>query len=215
MKSVKPEATARRSFVETYGLTTDDLVFVKSLSPGLVVPIRSFAAEIRNWNGENSFAGNWIASTAELGEWYRSVGAIREGRFLCDIDSAEHANVAVLGSNVANKLFPLGNALGQTIRLGGKARVWTVVGVMREQQGELASFNDAVIVHLAANRALHGDTVMVRSSGTRGMEAVQFSHILVQPGAGQSLKGMVQLLQARLETAHQRKDWEVVSSGVR
>lgn len=52
---------------------------------------------------------------------------IAEGRFFSAADQNEARSVAVLGSDVAGKLFPEGGALGRIIRVGSKP--YTVVGV--------------------------------------------------------------------------------------
>ena len=54
-----------------------------------------------------------VATTPE----YSDINKIQVsvGRFLVERDSKEKQNVCVLGSTVANKLFPFGNAIGQAI----------------------------------------------------------------------------------------------------
>jgi putative ABC transport system permease protein len=53
------------------------------------------------------------------------------GRFYTDIESKSARQVAVLGSEVANKLFPLGDALDKTIKVGTEN--YQVVGVLSKQ----------------------------------------------------------------------------------
>ena len=53
---------------------------------------------------------------------------VAAGRFLADVDVADRKRVAVLGAAVAKALFPLGSALGETVRLGGDW--YQVVGVL-------------------------------------------------------------------------------------
>jgi putative ABC transport system permease protein len=53
------------------------------------------------------------------------------GRFYTDIESKSARQVAVLGSEVANKLFPLGDALDKNIKIGTKN--YEVVGVLAKQ----------------------------------------------------------------------------------
>ena len=54
-----------------------------------------------------------------------------QGRFYSDIESNASRNVAVLGSEINNKLFPKGDALDKTIKIGGVN--YKVVGVLSEQ----------------------------------------------------------------------------------
>ncbi len=54
-----------------------------------------------------------------------------QGRFFSDVESKSARNVVVLGSDVAQKLFPLGNALDKEIKIGNEP--FKVVGVLTEQ----------------------------------------------------------------------------------
>lgn len=54
-----------------------------------------------------------------------------QGRFFSDIESNSSRNVAVIGSEIYKKLFPRGDALDKTIKIGGVN--FKVVGVLAEQ----------------------------------------------------------------------------------
>ncbi|MBK7378160.1 MAG: ABC transporter permease [Ignavibacteriales bacterium] len=54
-----------------------------------------------------------------------------QGRFYSEIESEGSRNVAVIGSEIAKTLFPLGDALDKTIKVG--AQNFKVVGVLTEQ----------------------------------------------------------------------------------
>lgn len=56
---------------------------------------------------------------------------INEGRFLNAADDRSHAKVAVIGLNVANQLFPEGNAIGKFINVYGI--YYKVVGIASQQ----------------------------------------------------------------------------------
>ena len=53
---------------------------------------------------------------------------IAEGRFFTDEENALHANVVVIGNDVANTLFPYSNAVDQNVAING--RLYRVVGVL-------------------------------------------------------------------------------------
>ena len=53
------------------------------------------------------------------------------GRFFTELESNAGRNVVVLGYEIANQLFPRGDGLDQSIRIGGKK--FKVVGVLDEQ----------------------------------------------------------------------------------
>jgi putative ABC transport system permease protein len=77
-------------------------------------------------------AGGRTASVIAIGTTpaYRDATRldIVAGRFLADVDVADRKRVAVLGASVARALFPLGSAVGETLRLGGDW--YQVVGVL-------------------------------------------------------------------------------------
>ncbi len=54
-----------------------------------------------------------------------------QGRFYSDVESNSSRNVAVIGSEIYKKLFPRGDALDKTIKIGGVN--YKVVGVLAEQ----------------------------------------------------------------------------------
>ncbi|GIV99194.1 ABC transporter permease [Roseiflexus sp.] len=81
---------------------------------------------------------------------------VAEGEFIGDSDVRAVASVVVLGANVADTLFPGGDAVGQRVRLGGQS--FRVIGVIAAQGGSaFGSVDDSVIVPLAtAQRRLFG-----------------------------------------------------------
>src|SRR5512132_399850 len=56
---------------------------------------------------------------------------IGEGRYFSDEENARHANVVVIGRDVANTLFPFSNAVDQNVTINGRA--YQVVGVLAER----------------------------------------------------------------------------------
>jgi putative ABC transport system permease protein len=74
-------------------------------------------------------AGNLIGVSASLPELRDLPTA--QGRFFTASEEQAHAPVAVIGEAIRAKLFPASNALGQTLRAGG--REYTVVGVLEAQ----------------------------------------------------------------------------------
>jgi putative ABC transport system permease protein len=65
---------------------------------------------------------------------------IAEGRYFSDEDNARHANVAVIGRDVANTLFPFVNALDKEISINGRG--YRVVGVLAERDVFLVGAED-------------------------------------------------------------------------
>jgi putative ABC transport system permease protein len=82
--------------------------------------------------------------------------SMAEGDFISDDQVSSNANVVVLGANIATRLFPAGDSLGQAIRINGQS--FKVVGVLASKGGGgFGSVDDGVIVPLStAQRKLFG-----------------------------------------------------------
>jgi ABC-type antimicrobial peptide transport system permease subunit len=65
---------------------------------------------------------------------------INEGRYFTDEENAKHANVLVIGIDVANTLFPYMNAIDQEITINGRG--YRVVGVLAERDVFLVGAED-------------------------------------------------------------------------
>jgi putative ABC transport system permease protein len=63
-----------------------------------------------------------------------------EGRYFTDEENARHANVLVIGRDVANTLFPFSNAIDQPVTINGRA--YSVVGVLAERDVFLIGAED-------------------------------------------------------------------------
>jgi putative ABC transport system permease protein len=68
------------------------------------------------------------------------VTTVAEGRFFSEEENSMHANVAVIGRDVANTLFPYTNALGQDVTINGRA--YRVIGVLAEREIFLVGAED-------------------------------------------------------------------------
>ena len=68
------------------------------------------------------------------------VTTVAEGRFFSEEENSMHANVAVIGRDVANTLFPYINALGQDVTINGRA--YRVIGVLAEREIFLVGAED-------------------------------------------------------------------------
>ncbi len=82
---------------------------------------------------------------------------VASGRFFGETDEVDGRQVAVLGLDVADPLFPGMEPLGQELRL--KGRPFTVIGVL-ERRGSflgMVSMDNVVIVPLRTFETLYGD----------------------------------------------------------
>src|SRR5436190_14158530 len=76
--------------------------------------------------GNRSSSGVWIVGNNEQSALVRQLN-VKEGRFLSQADVDGSRPVCVLGSEIAEKLFPQGHAVGERIQIAG--RNFDVIGV--------------------------------------------------------------------------------------
>ncbi len=100
-----------------------------------VLPVNSSTATIRI--GQNSLSATVtgvLSSYAEILDY-----EVSEGTFFSLSDNMANRQVVVLGSDIAEELFPDGNAIGEYVSIfRNQAKSYQVVGVMQEKD---ASFN--------------------------------------------------------------------------
>jgi putative ABC transport system permease protein len=114
----------------------------------------------------------------------------KSGRFLTEADLQFRQNVALLGSSVAEELFPLGNPLGREIRINGTP--FTVIGLLEEQGAGLGgSGDDKIIIPLTTAQRL------LRTSG--------IGTIYLQASAPDAVDRVISGVEAAL-TLHFRDD---------
>ncbi len=190
VRSQKPPESAnqnqggnQRSFVSKFGLTRDDLAVIRENFPdaSAVVPLKEIGSQLlRDDRRRTSQA---FGTTPEL----QSVANLRmaRGRYLTQADMEERALVAVIGADVAEKLFPLADPLGQTIRIDRKP--FLVVGVL-EPIGLAGGAGAALIgrdinldvhVPMTGARETFGDTVVRTESGSMQANETQISEIYI------------------------------------
>ena len=108
------------------GLRSQDADSVRRVVPGVraVAPVR--LAELEADAGGRSAGVTVVGATPSYREATRL--DLARGRFLADLDVSDRKRVAVLGAAVATRLFPLGDPLGESLRVGGD---WfQVIGVL-------------------------------------------------------------------------------------
>jgi putative ABC transport system permease protein len=224
VRSVKPpddSATSSRSFVTTYGLTARDLARLETFGAAVsrTVPLRVFPSEARFLERIVPNA-RVIATVPE----YADVNKLElaGGRFLDEADDREMKNVAVLGSEVADRLFPFENALGRTVQV--RSHFFVVVGVCRDRMptggtgGSQAAedYNRDIYIPFQTSRKRFGDVIFTRSSGSRSAERVDISQVTLTVDAEVDTREGRAKVQAvgdevkrMLERDHFKKDYAV------
>jgi putative ABC transport system permease protein len=222
VRSVKPPDegnTSRRSFVAFYGLTYDDYERFLTI-PDIIcrVPMRVFPTEAR------SLGIMTHSRLVATGPAYTDVHQLEmsSGRFINDDDERKMENVAVLGSELANDLFPFGKAVGNTLQLGN--HFYKIIGVVKDRMptggtgGSQAAedFNHDVYIPLSTCRVRFGERIFIRQSGSRSGEKVDLHQVTLTVDADietdegrDRVKAVGELIKAMLVSNHLKKDWAV------
>jgi putative ABC transport system permease protein len=222
VRSVKPPDegnTNRRTFVAMYGLTYDDFErFLTIPDISRRVPMRVFPTEAR-YLGKMAHS-RLVATTPEYTDVHQI--ELSSGRFLTATDERQMDNVAVLGSQLADDLFPFEDPLGKTVRLG--VHFYKIVGVVKSRMptggagGSQAAedYNNDVYIPLSTCRVRFGERIFIRSSGSRSGEKVDLSQVTLTVDADietaegrDKVKAVGELIKTMLAGAHLKRDWAV------
>lgn len=158
-----------------FGITLEDIEVVRdAVEPmgALVYATRIVKSDLRNGDVHKEVSFRGVTPEYPMIEHLE----MAEGRFVTSADVDQAQPVCVLGSAIAEKLFPGGNAIGKMVLFGHAGerapRRYKVVGVLKEKwyarrgdkENWLAWMNDLVYAPLTA--------VVLRESGGREVDGV-------------------------------------------
>ena len=224
VRSVKPtddSATSGRSMVATYGVKFADLERFATFNDSLVrmVPMRVFPSEIRYLERLDS-KGRLVATVPD----YQTVNQITlaSGRFLTDEDEHNMTNNCVLGAATADRLFPYEEPMGRTVLI--RNHRFLIIGVANDRMptggsgGSQAAedFNHDVYIPFSTCRVRVGETVFIRTSGSRSGEKVQVSQVTLTVDADfdtregrMKVKAVGDSIKDIMKEDHKADDWAV------
>ena len=209
---VNPSKQNADSFIFKYGLTYRDYDRIVETIPTVTgaTAIREFPQSLRHYDRE--IAGQVVG----VGPGYLALTnqTIAQGRFLTDADHFYLANVVVLGSEVASKLFPFGDPIGKSIRLGDQ-HYYRVVGVAARKAPSAGAgtsvaaqgFNKNVYIPLTTDRARFGEILMNEKQGSFSAERLELSQITVTVDAMDEVKPTAEALESMLAQFHPKTDF--------
>ena len=225
VRSVKPteEAqTGRSSWVAHFGLTWDDYKRCRMLETVVGdVPMRIFPQDLRHVDRVVKNA-RVVATTEAYGKINHFENKMAVGRFLVDGedqmdegDDQRFRNVIVLGSRVAEELFPFEEVLGQSVVLNKEQ--WVVVGVIKERTarsgnggGQAAEdFNMDVYIPIRTCRVRFGERIIIRQGGSRTGEQVELHQITLTVSDIDKVRSTGDVVRNLIERYHSKNDWEV------
>lgn len=213
--SVKPtddSSSSKRAWVANYGLTYADYEKFQMLNTVVRhVPMRIFPQEIRRL--ERSVTGRVVGTTAKYAEVNKF--SLAQGRFLVNEDDDNMVNVAVLGSALADFLFPFENPLDQTVVINNKFE-YRIVGVIGERlaigsgTGKVAQeFNNDVYLPLQTCLGRFGEKVSIRTAGSRSSEQVELHQVTLTIGDMNQVRSSGEAIKDILRKQHVKNDWDV------
>ena len=198
-----------------YGLLRADYRLLSDSIPTVVqaIPIREVTMDIRYLHRQLN--SRLVGCTPEYFDFNHL--KIDRGRFLSDHDQQQMANVAVLGSETAERLFTYEDPVGKTVLVSNQP--YQVVGVTKSRTASAAiggsmsgqDFNQDVYIPLRTLEVRIGDLIIRRSSGSFTAEQVELSQVTLQLNSRDDVLPTAEVVRESLERNHPRvKDYAVV-----
>jgi putative ABC transport system permease protein len=208
------QASNDQSFVFEYGLTHKDFDRIVGTIPTVTgaTPLREFRQPLRHLDRE--FEARIVGANPDC---LKLTGQhMAEGRFLTELDLEQFANVCVIGAEISEKLFAMGDPVGKSIRIGER-HYYRVVGVTAHRApsagtgSSLAAqdFNKDVYIPITTDRARFGELIMIEKQGSFSAEKIQLSQITVSVDKIENVKRTSEALESLLKQFHPKKDYSV------
>ncbi|MFW6189768.1 MAG: ABC transporter permease [Planctomycetota bacterium] len=218
LQAVKPPESQQsqdsRSRMITYGITYNDVEVIRSTIPAVkrAVPARKLRGTVIH--GGRKMDTSLVGTLPEYFEVNNM--SMAKGRFLATGDQETKASVCVLGRQLADVLFPLGDAVGSVIRWGGEHR-FRVVGVVSAlprgdfgDQSVEGDPNSEIYIPFATMRTRFGANNVYRSSGTFSAERVEVHELVVQVDSLNDVRPVERVVRHVLETFHGKEDYQMI-----
>lgn len=168
-----------------YGLTRNDYVRLVATVPTITkaIPMRIIPS-MEFYNKSRAMEGRLVGTTPDYADVTRLV--VGRGRFLSDADVTNERNYCVLAAEVAERLFPIGEAVGQRVLISND--FYEVIGVMRPRSasagigGSLAAetFTNDIYVPITALWRREGDMIVVAKPGQFQRDINQVTQVTLQ-----------------------------------
>ncbi|HYC78433.1 MAG TPA: ABC transporter permease [Planctomycetota bacterium] len=210
-------AAAKRSRSVTYGITEDDRARIEESFEGVqvLVPVKQvtqsvYADEKRSDSAAYATLPTWLDA---------SRNRIARGRWISDVDDSDQLAHAVLGANLAKKLFQHLDPIGRKIRIGQK--LFTVIGVLapgadtgkvKASDGQSGGppVDEAAFVPMSVIKERYGERNVKRSSGSTEIEEVELHELIVVVSKPEDVAPVADAVRAMLRRFHKKEDYYVL-----
>ncbi|MFN0132901.1 MAG: ABC transporter permease [Phycisphaerales bacterium] len=182
-EAAQQQSGQQRSWMLRYGLQRDDIDVIRHNFPDAesIVPLKEIGNQV--WRRDRRQVSQSYGTTPEL----ETVARLRlsRGRYLSQADIDGNEPVAVIGQEVVKDIFPWDDPLGETFRIDDKS--FLVVGILAPVGLAGGSgtalvgrdFNKDIHVPITTARAMFGDTVFRRQSGSFNASEVPVSEVYI------------------------------------
>lgn len=196
-----------QNFMSVYGITYLDVVRLRETIPDvqLLVPIKIRREQV--FNQAQAVSVRVIGTTSH---WFDLVKRpLLTGRLLTELDMQDKNAVAVITEQLARKLFPLQQVVGNFMRVAGS--YYRVVGVVRSAElgsGKAPSpdRDHDVYVPLSTMRERQGDVLVKHRAGASVRERVELHRLLVKMDSESVVERTASALHTMFSRFHKRSD---------
>ncbi len=221
LRSVKPppdEKITQQSgqLLLNYGLTYADIRAIQATIPGVLVIVPGRVIQDWVWNITTREDSDIVGTVP----WYPEMHdhRVAQGRFFSEMETDGKASVCVLSAEMAKRLFPLDNPVGQTVRI--QDRYYRVIGVMEPQTG-LSSDSETADTTSASERSRiffplqtvnthYGDIIFKRRTGSREWEKAVLSEVTVKVDDPDNVIDVSLAIKDLLERKHKKLDYRMI-----
>ncbi len=216
IKKTAPSQSGQTTATAQYGLTYDDYDRLEATIPDVELSVPALDRRDEIWHKARMYKEGRVVGTmpkfAEVQNY-----TLDRGRWLTalDNDPVRLNKVAVLGSAVAARLFPLEDPLERDVSIGSVS--FTVVGVMSDQAGaeqrskmNLADLSKNVYIPLRTFRTYLGTLDVERSSGSFSREEVQLRQIICRVAELDQVIPRAAAIANLLDRYHPEKDYRML-----
>ena len=223
LHSVKPtnKTTAgeqERSLILEYGITYRDIAQIQATVPGVLVTVPSREVKDFIWNKTRNIDG----ATYGTVPWFPEMRnrAMVRGRYFTELDMANRMPVCVLSKSLARLLFPLSEAIGDTVRI--QSSYFRVIGIIADDpaiaategaENEGAGENGdgmEMMIPLTTLEDHFGEVLFKYRSGSFEAEKVELHEVTVRIDTPENVMPAAQAIRHILERNHKQVDYSMV-----
>ena len=217
VRSVKPMDDSKKDAdqeILTYGVTIEDKQRIEETIPSVVsvTPMREFRKDADYLDHKLE-----ARVVAVMPEYFPSNGlTLSKGRLINRRDNEGFENVAVLGAETAEKLFPIDDPIGRSVRLDGN-QYYRIIGVTQRRASSAGvgsslsaqDYNRDVYIPFETDRVRFGSVLSYFRSGTFKIEKFELSQMTVAVDSMDHVKQTAEIIQSTLDQYHTKKDVEI------